>query len=178
MRTQIGFTLIEAMTVLAIMLLCLAIAVPGLSRLLLTQQLRSHAQAMANLLHFARSEALRSNRPVYVCAANLKRNLQLQGCAKQRQVWDRGALVYADKEGGVQAGYDSQERLHLLVFAVGKVRMRTELDQLQFMPDGRLARGQGARLVLESPRAGLCLILTVSGYGRAEVGKADHACPA
>ncbi|UGA39550.1 prepilin-type N-terminal cleavage/methylation domain-containing protein [Chromobacterium haemolyticum] len=29
MRTQIGFTLIEAMTVLAIILLCLAIAAPG-----------------------------------------------------------------------------------------------------------------------------------------------------
>lgn len=178
MRTQTGFTLIEAMTVLAIMLLCLAIAAPGLGRLLSTQQLRSHAQAMANLLYFARSEALRSKRPVYVCAANLKRNLQLQGCAKQRQVWDRGALVYADKGGGAQAGYDSQERLHLLVFAVGKVRMRAERDQLQFMPNGRLARGQSARLLLESPRAGVCLTLTVSAHGRAEVGRADHDCPA
>lgn len=32
MRSQSGFTLIEAMTALAVMLLCLALAAPGLSR--------------------------------------------------------------------------------------------------------------------------------------------------
>ncbi|MCS3802903.1 type IV fimbrial biogenesis protein FimT [Chromobacterium alkanivorans] len=177
MRAQIGFTLIEAMTVLAILLLCLAIAAPGLGRLVSTQQLRSHAQAMANLLHFARSEALRSNRPVFVCAANLKRNLQLQGCARQRQVWDRGALVYADRDGGGQAGYDSQERLHLLVFAAGRVRVRVGRDQLSFLPNGRLERGQGVSLWLESPLSGQCLLLQVSGHGRADIGKADRGCP-
>ncbi|RBH43279.1 hypothetical protein C3F00_039215, partial [Pseudomonas sp. MWU13-2860] len=46
MRSQSGFTLIEAMTALAVMLLCLALAATGLSRFLLAQQLRSHAQAV------------------------------------------------------------------------------------------------------------------------------------
>ncbi|MCD5361228.1 GspH/FimT family pseudopilin [Chromobacterium aquaticum] len=178
MRSQSGFTLIEAMTALAVMLLCLALAAPGLSRFLLAQQLRSHAQAVAGVLHYARGEALRGNRPVYLCAANLKRNLQLQGCARQRQVWDAGILAYADRGGGGTGAYDSQERLHLLVFAAGKLRMRVGRDQLQFMANGRLERGQGARLLLESPLSGQCLTLTVSGHGRPDIGEVRGDCPA
>ncbi|MDF0606150.1 GspH/FimT family pseudopilin [Neisseriaceae bacterium TC5R-5] len=180
MGPQQGFTLSEMLITLAVLSLLLALAAPSLNRLLLAQKLRQHAQALSSSIQLARSEALHSQRHVYICAANLKRNLQIQGCAPSKggemQSWDEGALVYADKEGGLSAAYDSQERLHLLPFAQEHIQIRAASTQLILSPEGRLADGQSQQFYLSSPNSRQCLELTIAGHGRSQLGEVRDDC--
>lgn len=66
-RTQRGFTLLEMMVVIAIMLILMAIATPSLMRAIRTYQLESSGQQIAGMILRARYEAMQRNRRV--CAA-------------------------------------------------------------------------------------------------------------
>lgn len=61
-KSQRGFTMLEMMVVVAILLLVMAIAIPNFTRALRRYQLESSARNVANLLLRARYEAIRSNR--------------------------------------------------------------------------------------------------------------------
>lgn len=64
-RRWTGLTLIELLVVISLIAGILAVAVPGFSRMILTQRLKAvQAQLVADL-QFARSEAAARNQPVY-----------------------------------------------------------------------------------------------------------------
>lgn len=67
-----GFTLTELLIVIAIVAIMAAIAFPNMSQWIASRRAAGQAEQVANLLRFARSEAVRLNLPVYVCPAQIK----------------------------------------------------------------------------------------------------------
>ena len=81
-----GLTLIELLTVIAIVAILAAVGVPGFRALLLHQRLEAASQAFVAALGMARIEAIRRGEPVSVLA---------EGGAG----WNGGWAVVADPEG-------------------------------------------------------------------------------
>ena len=63
-----GFTLVELAVALAITAVLLGMAAPSFSRLVAEQQLRNEARRLSDAIFHARSEALKRNGPVVICA--------------------------------------------------------------------------------------------------------------
>ncbi|MDO5640077.1 MAG: Tfp pilus assembly protein FimT/FimU [Neisseria sp.] len=85
---QKGFTLIELLVVIAIMAIMALIALPNMSQWLAARRVAGQAEQVANLLRFARAEAVRLNAPVYVCPVSIR--------------VDGTANVYCDPANGQQ----------------------------------------------------------------------------
>ena len=176
---QTGISLLELMTALAIVAIGSGSALPLLDRSLERQRLRSHGLALLGSLQYARAEALRRNQPVYLCAANLKRNRELQGClppqAGPQAVWPEGALVFADRGAG-NGYYDSGERLKLAMFDGARVAVRAPARQLALTAEGRLRDAGTLEFRLAGVGGRQCLALTVAEDGRARLGAVSDDC--
>lgn len=65
---QRGFTVIEAMTAVAILAILASIAGPGMSQFLAARRVEDAARRIGEDLAFARNEAVKRNSPVLMCA--------------------------------------------------------------------------------------------------------------
>ncbi len=71
-QTQKGFTLIELLIVITIAAVMAVIAFPNMNQWIASRRAASQAEQIANLLRFARNEAVRLNLPVYICPVKIK----------------------------------------------------------------------------------------------------------
>jgi type IV fimbrial biogenesis protein FimT len=85
-----GFTLLEALVVLALLGILVALAAPSLSGLRQRQQLQAQAEGFLDSLILARSEALRRQLRVTLCVKATDNVCDAQG------QWQQGWLVFAD----------------------------------------------------------------------------------
>jgi type IV fimbrial biogenesis protein FimT len=85
--TQCGFTLIEAMVSIAVMLVLMAIAVPSFKDASLGSQLRASANDLVASAHLARSEAIKRNTVVTMCMSSDGENCATSGG------WEQGWIV-------------------------------------------------------------------------------------
>lgn len=138
-----GFTVLQAMLVMAIIFLLLWQAMPGWRAPTRQQQALQLANRFMVLMQRAKSEALLRQQPVHVCAANLKLNRDLQGClASPRRngswhVWEEGVLAFIDKPTGRPARYDSKEAM--LQLPLEQAVMHVSERQFAVQANGRLA---------------------------------------
>ncbi|WP_373740258.1 GspH/FimT family pseudopilin [Neisseria sp.] len=92
---QKGYTLIELLVVIAIIAIMAAIAMPNMSNWIAARRSASQAESIANLLRFARSEAVRLNLPVYVCPTRVKKDGNVEDhCNAARS--GEGMVAFAD----------------------------------------------------------------------------------
>ena len=98
-----GFTLVEALVVLALLALVLGLAVPGLTGLRGRQQLQAQAEDFWNSLMLARAQALLEQQHVTVCAA------ASTAVCDAAAGWHSGWLVFVDANRN--GSLDPQERL-------------------------------------------------------------------
>ncbi|MDM8347606.1 GspH/FimT family pseudopilin [Pseudomonas sp. sp1636] len=70
MASSKGFTLIELMIVLAIIVIVSAVAVPGYQAMIASNRLTSSSNNLIGALQLARSEAVTRNQAVFVCNSN------------------------------------------------------------------------------------------------------------
>lgn len=95
-QTQKGFTLIELLIVITIAAVMAVIALPNMNQWIASRRAASQAEQIANLLRFARNEAVRLNLPVYICPVKIKSDgLPNNGCDSKYA--GNGMLAYADK---------------------------------------------------------------------------------
>ena len=105
---QKGFTLIELLVVIAITAIMATIALPNMSEWIASRRAASQAEQVANLLRFARAEAVRLNLPVYVCPVQFKKNGVHDGKCNA-DFKQKGMLAYADKNSDVKYEDDRED---------------------------------------------------------------------
>ena len=97
-QTQKGFTLIELLIVITIAAVMAIIALPNMNQWIASRRAASQAEQIANLLRFARNEAVRLNLPVYICPVKIKSDgSPNNGCDSKYA--GNGMLAYTDKNG-------------------------------------------------------------------------------
>jgi prepilin-type N-cleavage/methylation domain protein len=98
-QTQKGFTLIELLIVITIAAVMAVIALPNMNQWIASRRAASQAEQIANLLRFARNEAVRLNLPVYICPVKIKSDGSHNGCdhKKTSTSTSNGMLAYAKK---------------------------------------------------------------------------------
>ncbi len=83
-----GFSLLELMVVLAIVVIIASIAVPGFSSLIQNNRLNSATHSVLGALQIARSEAVTLRSAIKVCAANTALN-----ACEDTTDWNNGVLI-------------------------------------------------------------------------------------
>jgi len=92
-----GFTLLEALVVLALLGVLLSLAAPSLKGLRQKHQMQSQAEHLQASLLWARSEALRRQQRVTLCVREAAAGAR-EDCAKAGS-WTQGWVVFVDDNG-------------------------------------------------------------------------------
>lgn len=121
MRTPIstirGFTLVELVIAIAMLGIIMAIAMPSFTSIIQNNYSVSMANNLTASLLFARSEAVKRNSPVSVCATA---DSTFTGCGSQ---WVLGWIIFTDANGngGLDGGADTIMRVERLTGDNGSI---------------------------------------------------------
>lgn len=96
MKKHNGFTLIELMITLAIVGILLLVGLPSLKSTMQDNQLVAATNELLSALHVARSEAIKLNARVSICATAGDGTNQCSGSD-----WSKGWIVFKDADGGL-----------------------------------------------------------------------------
>lgn len=179
---QNGFTLLELLVVISIAVVMAVAAVPVLQTLPANARVQDKVQRLSSQLQLARGEAVRSNRIVYVCAADTTATLSVSGCnttpiSGTTYGWNEGVLTYADNyyvAGNTAAQYDSGEMVSHILFD-NKVDITTDTAQIAFMPTGRSRTGQEVKFKIKDQATGACRTVLMDASGRARTCKSGES---
>lgn len=169
-----GFTLLEALVVLALLGVLLALAAPGLSNLRQKHQMQSHAEQMQSSLMLSRSEALRRQQRVTLCVRGQGQDCALQG------TWSQGWVVFVDGNGNAQRDKDEPVlQLQPALPAFLTLRGNATVDRyVSYGPDGRSQSSTGAfqagTLTLCSPDLPHVWRMVINAVGKSRLEKADR----
>lgn len=154
-----GFTLIELLITITIFGILLAIAIPNLSDLINGQRVKSAVSDLHASLIFARSEAIKRNHLVGICAKTDDGN----GCENSAD-WARGWIVFLDADGNGLPGAVSD--ILKKQDTIPKVTLTGTASNVSYSRDGKL-KAAVATFVASSPDNSLiparCVILDLSG---------------
>lgn len=98
-----GWTLLEALVVMAVLGLLVSLGAPALSGLRQQHQLQAQAEALLDSLLLARSEALRRQQRVTLCVR------ASDGLCDANASWQQGWRVFVDSNGNAQRDADEPE---------------------------------------------------------------------
>jgi type IV fimbrial biogenesis protein FimT len=155
-----GFTLIELMIVLAVAAVLLALAVPSMSQFTLSGKLRGYSNEIVASVILARSEAIKRNQAVRMCAANAAGD----DCAS------------GDWEGGWIVITADDEVLHRQQPITDGFKIISAVDELFFQPSGVGATTASFTVCRATPSVGSQeREVSVSAAGRARVVKPEVA---
>ena len=146
---QKGFTLIELMVTIAIMAIMAAIAIPNFAEWVAKRRVASVAEKVASQIRFARAEAARLNKPVYLCPVLIKTDGKADKYCNQKDYAGSGYAVWADSpeydqeyNGGEKADKPVDERLRTIVMNKSdkQVKVRYQIRNVGF--DGKDIEGK------------------------------------
>jgi type IV fimbrial biogenesis protein FimT len=92
-----GFTLLEILTVMTIVVILMALAVPSFQYVTNANRISGEVNALLGDMQYARSEAIKEGQPVTVCSSTNSTSQQ-PTCADST-VWRDGWIVFSDVNG-------------------------------------------------------------------------------
>lgn len=170
-RTQYGIGLLELLLVMALLFLLWSWSAASYTRFQEQQALDTQLSRIASGLMRGRSEAITRNASVHICIANLKTNLDVQGCqlvanAANGYPLAEGILFFMDKPGGRAGVYDSKEALDVLTLPPATaVELSGTVDRYRIRPSGVLSVYGGVSYTARGKHSGLCRRLRVGATG-------------
>lgn len=171
-----GFTLVELVVVLAITAVLFSLALPSLAGLIAEQKLLGEARRIAEGITLARSEALKRNGYVVLCAAS-----ELVPCGDARN-WHDGWVTFTDTDGNAEldAGDTVLGRDGASPAGVTIVGNRPVQQYLRFNYVGQARMVSGALQMgtIEVCQSGLRGYLVVlANSGRTRIDRTPRRCP-
>lgn len=167
MEKSLGLTLIELLTVIAIIGVFAGLAVPALDGLLLNARRAAAMDGLVRAAWFARTEAQRRGRPVLLCAA-----AGGDRCLGDPAAWSTGWVVTpADDPGEVlRRGAGSADP---------RARLLSNRGAFSFQPyDRRSTNGTLAWCDARGGRAARAVVISPTGRPRLQRGSGSLPCPA
>lgn len=98
-RRSRGFSLLELMVTIAVMVILLAIALPSFRDVIHRNEVSSASNTLLASVAYAREEAINRGQLVYMCPGD-----QTAGCTVGSKVFDSGWIVYAAPAGSASVG--------------------------------------------------------------------------
>ena len=136
-----GFSLIEIMVTLAVFAIVAVLAVPNFRTFVQSNNITASANNLMGSLSLARSEAVKRNTTVSICASNSQ-------VACTGVDWDAGWIVFTDTPTDGEVDGDD-ELLSAVRGLPGGMELLTSEPYIQFKPNGALAECHNC--VLEVP---------------------------
>jgi len=164
-----GFTLIELMITLAIMIILMAVAIPSFNETMLGGKLTSNANDLVASLNKARGEAIKRNSTVTLCASTCPAASATCTCAAGGE-WDQGWIVLAGAETLLR--HDSLD--------TGlKMTEASSVLSILLQPTGVGSTQATITLCQNSPSAGSQeRVISISATGRASLTSTETgSCP-
>lgn len=171
-----GFTLVELMVTVAILVILLAIGVPAMQGFLASRQVAGKTDALASAIRFARSEALKRAQSVTICQTTTADSVT-PTCDTGTGDWNSGWLVFVDN-APADGSYDKDKELLVKVQqalpggGVFKADDGKPMRTIKFTADG-LAIGSNTGFYAFSDAG--CTKLTLAPSGRVSTEKMKTA---
>lgn len=163
-RASRGVTLVELIVCVSLLAILVGLAVPSFSGLLSDWRRDSAISNFTGDLQLARATALRTSRPVVMCAT-----LDGMACANgaASSDWRQGWIVFSDLDGNRALGNAEP----VIVFRgplMGLQQMQSNipLGQIEFRPNGLLRRGNATVNVLTEgagAQRGMSVVINATG---------------
>jgi type IV fimbrial biogenesis protein FimT len=157
-----GFTLVELIVTLSVLVVLIAIAVPSFDGVRVSSRLSAYATALVAGGQLARSEAIKRNVPVTLCVSGDGARFQTTGR------WENGWIVLSGttvllQQPAAAAGY--------------QLRDTGGTSTLVFQPTGVGASPASITICRASPAASQARLVSISATGRAVIKRlSDGTC--
>ena len=172
-RKAAGFTLIEAMAVVAITAVTATIGCPAFSSVLQHQRVNTTMSLLSADMAMARSSAVMRHAQVVVCPRDAGNR------CTAAQDWSRGWLVFADPDGNRQpdAGSDILRATDAPAGDSALLYLPSIRPFLRYQVDGRSAHTNLTVYVCAKQRYAGKIVVNNLGRVRTEHSRTDSPCP-
>lgn len=177
-KSKYGFTLIELMTVLAVLAIALTIAVPSMQGLLHRNQLRTETSRLLSAINLTRSEAISRNTIVSLCPSAFSSN----GVPVCSRSYSDGWIIFTnrDRDRVVDAGTDEVlrvfEGLARGYSLTNRAGNREAFEVISYRPDGSSRRNRTLMICPPQGSNTPSWSLVMNLVGRARVARAWGNC--
>ncbi|HVF64430.1 MAG TPA: GspH/FimT family pseudopilin [Casimicrobiaceae bacterium] len=175
-RRNRAFTLIELCVALAIAAVLFAVALPSFARYVTEQKLLAEARRLSEAIAVARSEAIKRNTHVVVCAKT-----PTQDCGTATH-WHEGWVVFEDHDGNAEVDAGDVLFAHDNAAANGVTitgnRPVARYLRFDFMGQARMINGALQMGTITVCRSGLVgYEVVVANAGRTRIDRTPGPCP-